>query len=77
MDISGTRQKHLYAGQDQECSENIDDPVELEQRRAQRDKDRPEDQRTQNAVKQHPVLVFRRDGEIAENEYEYKNVIDR
>ena len=51
--------------------------MKLHQRRTERDKNRAKDQRTQNAVKQNAVFVFRRNAEITENENENENVINR
>jgi len=51
--------------------------MKLHQRRAERDKDGAENQRAQNAVKQNAVFVFGGNAEIAEDEDENKNVINR
>ena len=39
--------------------------------------DRPEDERPKNAVKEHAVLIDRRDGEVVEDQNEDEDVVDR
>ena len=49
----------------------------MDQNRAHGDEDAAEDQGSENAIKEHPVLVFARDIEIGENHNEHEDVIHR
>ena len=69
--------KHFYAGHNEEHAEEDDDPVVLDQNRAHCDENAAEDQGSENAIKEHPVLVFTRDIEIGENQHEHEDVIHR
>ena len=67
---------HLDAGHDQERAEDINDPLKL------RDEHRPgddhggsEDERTEDAPKEHAVLIGRRHGEVGEQHRKNENVI--
>jgi hypothetical protein len=51
--------------------------MELHQRGSDRDEDRAENQRAQDAVKENAMLILRRYGEVPENEHEYEDVVDR
>ncbi len=70
-------EEHFDASHDEEHAEQDDDPVVLDQNRTHGDEDAAEDQRTQNAVEEDPVLVFARDIEVGEDHHEHEDVIHR
>src|SRR5262245_7834163 len=74
--FTGTK-SHIDAGKDQENSEDDRDPTESHERGSKHDEERPENQRTQDSEKQDAMLVLTRHGEVAEDEYENENIVDR
>ena len=71
-------QHHLDASDHKEDREQKEDPVELgDQRRSGEDHDAAQHDYAENAVEQHPVLQFARDGEIAEDHRDDENVVHR
>ena len=61
---------------DQERAEHDHDPVVLHQHGAERDEQRAEDQRAEDAVEQHAVLVPGRHREVREHRDEHEDVVD-
>jgi len=68
---------HLEPGEDQEGAEEPDHPVELHEHRAEADEDRPEDEGSEDAVEEDAVLVLRGNREVAEDQHEDEDVVDR
>jgi len=50
--------------------------MELHQHAAERDEQRAKDQRAQDSVEEHTVLVSRRNGEVREHRDEDEDVVD-
>jgi hypothetical protein len=61
----------------EERPEDVHDPVELEEERAERDEDRPEDEGPEDPPVEDPVLVGGRDAEELEKDDEDEDVVDR
>ena len=68
---------HLGAREDEERAEEPDHPLELQERRAERDEDAARDERAQDPEEQHPVLVGRGDAEVGQHDHEDEDVVDR
>jgi hypothetical protein len=69
---------HPDAGVDEEDAEDVDDPVEaFDERGAECDHRHAHDERAHHAPEEYPVLVLRRHLEVAEDEQEDEEVIDR
>ncbi len=69
--------QHVYAGDDEECGEDIEDPGEsFEQGGAKGDEDATEHQGTEYAKKEHAVLVFAGYCEAGEDECPDEDVVD-
>src|SRR5262245_51375367 len=69
--------RHPDSRKDQKQSEDPHNPMELHQRGSERDEDRAENQRAEDAVKENAMLILRRYGEVSEDEHEYEDVVDR
>jgi hypothetical protein len=71
-------QPHLDAGEDQKGGEDIKHPAELlDQRGAQADHDRTQDDDAQYAPEQHPVLIEARHREIGEDHGNDEDIVHR
>ncbi len=69
---------HADGGEHQEAAEHVDHPVEvLQQRLAPGDEGAAQDQRPEHSEEEDPVLVGRRDGEVAEHQGEHEDVLHR
>ena len=67
---------HLDAGHDQERAEDINDPLKLrDEHRPGDDHGGPEDERTEDAPKEHAVLIGRGHGEVGEQHRKNEDVI--
>ena len=69
--------QHAQPRDDEEAPEEPHHPVELHEDRAQGDEDPPEDQRAQDPVEEHPVLVSRGHAKVAEDQDEHEDVVHR
>ncbi len=75
--VLGVEKEHLYRGKDQECGEDVKNPVELRDQLCPDTNHRTaQDQRPKNAPEQHPVLIDRRHREEAEEHRDHEDVID-
>ncbi|MDT4802986.1 hypothetical protein FQZ97_357190 [compost metagenome] len=70
------REEHLHAGEQQEGTEHVEDPVELlHQGAAQADHDGAQHHHPEDAPEQHAVLITTRDGEKAEDHRHDEDVV--
>ena len=75
--VAAARQQHLAARVEQESGEDVEHPGELvDDRGAQRNKDRPEHDRADDAPEQDPVLILARHGEEGEHHADDKDVVE-
>ena len=67
----------LFRSHDQEEAQERHDDGVLHEHGAERDEHRPEQQRPDDAVEENAVLVLQRDVEVAEDQHEDEDVVDR
>ena len=68
----------LDRGEDEERAEDVEDPgVALDDRRAEGDEDRPQDQRDEDAAHEHRLLQLPRHVEAGHDQQEHEQVVDR
>jgi len=77
VDVLEAMPEHAVAGEHQERPEHVQHPAEpVDESRAAGDEQRPEHQRPEDAVEQHPVLQFAGNGEVTEDQREHEHVVD-
>ena len=77
LDLLFRRKDHLHAGEDQKRAEDQNDEMITDERRAHGYKNRSRNQRADDAVKEHAVLIFRRHTEVAEDQNEDEYIVYR
>ena len=71
------REREPDPGEDEKRPEDVDDEVVTHQQGAADDEERAKDEGPEDAIEQHAVLVAVRNAEVAEDDDEHEDVVDR